>query len=137
MITARCNQVSTISTKSTIPNPTLMGFQARLQRKRIRSTLASRRQVLITFDIVGCGGVDRPDAGIVVCATGSKVADVGGEEDACYIGCVCLEGGDGDELGQVVGLSHSPDVDIALTEYISRLSLSGSRHRSYRVVPCT
>jgi len=116
MITARRNQISTVSTERTIPNPTLMSFQACLQRKRTRSTFASRRQVLIAFDIVVCGRIDRPDASIVVSAASGEVTDVRREEDTCYIGSVRLEGGDGYELGNVFFLSHFPNIDIALIE---------------------
>ena len=42
------------------------------------------------------GGVDAPNARVVVGGTGGEVADVGGEENARYVGGVGLEGGDGD-----------------------------------------
>ena len=65
--------------------------------------------------------VDRPDAGVVVGAAGAKVADVGGEEYACYVGGVGLEGRYGDEGCDVAVLEHTPDVDVALMGMISWL----------------
>ena len=64
-------------------------------------------------------GVDGPDAGVVVGATGAEVADVGGEEDAGDVGVVGFEGGYGNERGDVAVLEHPPDVDIALLDMIS------------------
>jgi len=58
--------------------------------------------------------VDGPDAGVVIGAAGGKVADVGGEEHAGYVGCVGLEGGYGDEGGDVAVLEHAPHVDVTL-----------------------
>ena len=62
-------------------------------------------------------GVDRPDAGVVVGAAGTKMADVGGEKHAGDVGGVGLEGGYGDERGDVAVLEHAPDVDVALVGY--------------------
>lgn len=55
----------------------------------------------------------------MVGGAGREVPDVGGEEDACYVGHVRLEGGYGDEGGNVVVLDHAPDVDVALLSIVS------------------
>lgn len=59
-------------------------------------------------------GVDGPDAGGVVGAAGREVADVGGEEDAGYVGVMGDEFADWDEGGDVFVLEHAPDIYIAL-----------------------
>ena len=55
----------------------------------------------------------------MISAAGREVADVWGEEDAGYVGCVGLEGGYGDEGGDVCSLDEAPDVDVTLEGDVS------------------
>lgn len=94
-----------------------MGFQARLQRKSVGVSLS--RETFIAFDIVRSRGVDGPDTSIVIGTAGRKVANIGGEEYARYIGYVGLELGDGYEVGFLTAvwvqfLVDAPDVDVTL-----------------------
>ena len=57
---------------------------------------------------------DFPDLGGAVGAAGCEVLDVGGEEDAGYVGVVGFEVGYGDEGCFFAVLEEVPDVDIAL-----------------------
>lgn len=59
-------------------------------------------------------GVQRPDARGVVGATGRKVSDVGGKENAGDVRAVSLEFADRDDRGGVVALNHTPYIDVAL-----------------------
>ena len=117
MVTASRNQIRTISTKSTIPHPALMGFQARFQWESIGISLS--RETFIAFDVVRSRGVDGPDADVVVSTAGCEVAHVWREEHTRQVGFVGLELGDGDEVGFLAAvwvhlLVDAPDVDVAL-----------------------
>lgn len=68
----------------------------------------------MALDVVWGGGVDGPDSSVVVGGAGGEVADVGADENAGDVGVVGLEGGDGDQGGDVAVLDHAPDVDVAL-----------------------
>ena len=94
-----------------------MLIEARLQRKGARFPI--QREILGALDVVGSRRVDRPDTGVVVGAAGAEVADVGGEEHTRDVGGVGLEGGDGDEGGNVAVLEHAPDVNVALVQKVS------------------
>ena len=61
----------------------------------------------------------------MVGGTGSKVADVGREEDTGYVCCVCGKLADGDDGGGVVTLDHAPYIDVALVCCISTASRAG------------
>ena len=68
----------------------------------------------MTLDVVRSAGVNGPDSSVVVGGAGGQVADVRADQHAGDVGVVGLEGGDGDEGGDVAVLDHSPDVDVAL-----------------------
>lgn len=57
--------------------------------------------------------LDFPDLGSVVSGAGSKVLDVGREEDTGDVVLVCGEVCDGDEGSLLAVLDEVPDVDIA------------------------
>lgn len=64
MIRASSDEVCTIGTKGTIPNPSLMSCEARFQGKGTGLTFDG--EVLVPLDVMRSVGVDRPDASIVV-----------------------------------------------------------------------
>lgn len=66
MIRARRHQVRGISTKGTVPDPTLMALQRRLERERVDMTVSGRK-VISTGGIVRSGWIDGPYPCGVVC----------------------------------------------------------------------
>lgn len=91
-----------------------MGIQIHFQRKYLREAIEG--QSLVPFEAMRGVGVDTPDTGVVVGGAGCKVADVGGEKYASYVGGVGLEGGYGYYGCDVAVLDHAPDKDVALGE---------------------
>jgi len=111
MITTSRDQIRRISTKSAIPDPSLMSGKRALELERLVGLgilcLSWLRDAV--FEIF-----DFPDFGGAVGAAGCEVLDVGGEEDAGYVGVVGFEVGYWDELGFFAELEEVPDVDVAL-----------------------
>lgn len=68
----------------------------------------------MAFDVVWSGGVNGPYPSVVVCRAGGEMAYVRTDQYAGDVGVMCLEGGDGDEGGDIAVLDHAPDVDVAL-----------------------
>lgn len=111
VITTRRNQIRRVRTERTIPHPSLMARQRALELKRLLGMWTGR---LALFRDLGFEVLDFPDLGGAVGAAGGEVLDVGGEQDAGYVGVVGFEVGDGDELGFFAVLEEVPDVDVAL-----------------------
>ena len=42
------------------------------------------------------------------------MTDIWGEEYTSYVGCMGLEGSDGNEGSNITVLNHTPDIDVAL-----------------------
>ena len=75
-------------------------------------------------------GINGPDAGIVVGAAGTEMADIRGEKDPSDVRGMSLEGGHSNEGGDVAVLEHAPDIDVPLFGLVSPVQLScieGSR----------
>ena len=75
MIAACRNQIRGISTKGTVPDPSLMAIQTSLQGES--SLFSGFGEVLITFDVVRGRGVNTPDPSIMIGAASSEMPDVG------------------------------------------------------------
>lgn len=147
MIATRRDQIRTVGTKRTVPHPSLVRVQARLQgeRRTGRRTIGAdvaldgrvavisllltplllqlevtRSLLLLLVQLQFAGGlnVDGPDPGVVVGAARGEMADIRGEENARYVGGVSLEGCQRYEGGDVAGLDHLPDEDHALLTVI-------------------
>lgn len=137
VVGARSHQISTIGTKSTIPNPTLVAVKRRLKRKGIRVAIGRARKVVLRCDVMRLRGVERPDAGGVVGRARGEVAYVGREENAGDVGLVCKKGTDRDEGGDFGALNHAPDVDLALCSISKTEQGEPWVWGGYAVVACT
>jgi hypothetical protein len=113
MITTRRDQVRRVCAKRAVPDPSLVAAQRRLEREGVGIAICGGGSE-VGRGLVRVRLVDGPDAGGVVGAAGSEVADVRGEEDVGDVGSVSEELADGDEGGDVGALDHAPDVDVAL-----------------------
>ena len=114
VVGARGDEVRAVGAEGTVPDPALVGLEGGFERKG--AGLALGGEAFVALDVVRRGRVDGPDARVVVGGAGRQVADVGAQQDARHVGVVGLEGGDGDEGGDVAVLDHAPDVDVALRE---------------------
>jgi hypothetical protein len=121
VITTRRNQIRAISAERAVPDPALVAVQGGLEREGGGVALCGAGEGVAGLYVVGGGEVDAPDARGVVGGAGGEVADVGGEEDAGYVGVVGEEFADGDYGGEVAAHDHFPDVDVALGEIVSGL----------------
>ena len=99
MVAARSNQIRTIGAKGAVPDPSLVAVQGGLEREGGRVALRSRGQRVAGLHVVRGGEVDAPDARGVVCGAGGQVPNVGGEQDARYVGVVGEEFAHGDDGG--------------------------------------
>lgn len=108
VIRAGCHQVRRVSAEGAVPDPALVARQGCLKRIRPRLLVWGGLDVL-----------DLPDLGRVVSATGCKLLDVRGEEDARDVLLVGAEVRHRDELGAVEALDKVPHKDIALDKSVS------------------
>lgn len=102
MVRAGRDQVRTIGTECTVPDPPLMSRERRLERQG--------RLLIAGLEI----GTDLPYLGRVVGRACRQLLDVRRQEDAGDVFLVGGEGGDGVEFGPVVGLDQLPEEYVAL-----------------------
>lgn len=107
VIGARGDQVGRVCAERAVPDPALVTGEGRLEGVRL-----GRLVILVN----GRDVLDFPDLGRVICATGRKLLDVGGEEDARDVLLVGGKLGYWQELGAVEGLDELPNENVALTE---------------------
>ena len=131
MVAASSDQIRAVGAKGTVPDPSLMALQTRLERESrrfLRVLDLGARGVAVgearvrdgVGHVLGRGGWgadaaegggggsqvgdDGPDPRVVVRAAGREVAHVGGEQHARDVGGVRGERADGDEGGDVAVL---------------------------------